>query len=31
MAADIEQVDETDASEFHNEKLNAKEVISPNR
>ena len=27
--ADLEQVDEIDASEFHNVKLNAKEVISP--
>ena len=29
MGADLEQVDETDASEFHDEKLNTKEVISP--
>ena len=28
MGADLELVDETDASEFHDEKLNAKEVIS---
>ena len=28
MGADLEQVDETDASEFHDEKLNAKEVTS---
>ena len=30
MVADFEQVDKIDASEFHNVKLNAKEMISPN-
>ena len=30
MVADLEQVDKIDASEFHNVKLNAKEMISPN-
>ena len=29
MAANLEQVDETDASEFHDEKPNSKEMISP--
>ena len=29
MVADLEQVDKIDASEFHNVKLNAKEMISP--
>ena len=29
MVADLEHVDATDASEFHDKKLNAKEVISP--
>ena len=29
MGADLEQVDKIDASEFHNVKLNAREMISP--
>ena len=29
MVSDLEQVDETDSSEFDDEKLNTKEVISP--
>ena len=29
MVADLEQVDKIDSSEFHNVKLNAKEMISP--
>ena len=31
MVADIEEMEEVDASEFHTRRLNAKEVFTPQR